>query len=160
MAAFAALVAANQKSVFGLAYRMLGTVDAAEDMAQEVFMQMHAKLNTLESAEHLRFWLRRVTANRAIDHLRRRQLVEVASLDGEAQYIGCEDPGDPLLQRRLQSLLLQLHPAARAVMTLRYQDDLDPGEIAQVLDMPVNTVKSHLKRSLESMRASLAGHAT
>jgi RNA polymerase sigma-70 factor, ECF subfamily len=160
MAAFAALVAANQKSVFGLAFRMLGSVDAAEDMAQEVFMQLHAKLNSIETAEHLRFWLRRVTANRAIDLLRRRQLIQITSLDGEAQHIGSEDPGDPLLQRRLQSLLLQLNPAARAVVTLRYQDDLDPTEIAQLLGMPVNTVKSHLKRSLELMREVLKGHAT
>ncbi len=160
MAAFAALVAANQRSVFGLAFRMLGSVDAAEDMAQEVFMQLHARLNSIETAEHLRFWLRRVTANRAIDHLRRRRLVHFTSLDGEAQHIGSEDSGDPLLQRRLQSLLLQLNPAARAVVTLRYQDDLDPAEIAKLLEMPVNTVKSHLKRSLELMRQGLQDHAT
>jgi RNA polymerase sigma-70 factor (ECF subfamily) len=60
----------------------------------------------------------------------------------------------------LQSLLLQLNPAARAVVTLRYQDDLDPAEIAKLLEMPVNTVKSHLKRSLELMRQGLQDHAT
>ena len=160
MAAFAALVSTHQRSVYGLALRMLGTVHAAEDIAQEVFMQLHAKLTSIETAEHLRFWLRRVTANRAIDQLRRSGLLEVTSLDGEAQHIGSEDPGDPLLERRLRSLLLHLNPAARAVMTLRYQEDLDPTEIAQTLDMPINTVKSHLKRSLELLRESLKGHAT
>jgi RNA polymerase sigma-70 factor (ECF subfamily) len=157
------LVAAHQKSVFGLALRMMGSADAAEDLAQEVFMQLHAKLSAIENAEHLRFWLRRVTANRAIDQLRRGALVKVISLDGEdgeALEIGSEDPGDPLLQRHLHSLLLQLTPAARAVVTLRYQDDLDPADIAQILDMPLNTVKSHLKRSLGSMREGLKGHAT
>jgi RNA polymerase sigma-70 factor (ECF subfamily) len=160
MGAFAALVTGHQKSVYGLALRMLGSAHSAEDIAQEVFMQLHAKLSSIESPEHLRFWLRRVTANRAIDQLRRGSLVEMTSLDAEAQLVAAEDPGDPLLQERLRSMLLQLNPAARAVMTLRYQEDLDPLEIARILDMPANTVKSHLKRSLEVMRQGLKDHPT
>jgi RNA polymerase sigma-70 factor, ECF subfamily len=160
MGAFAALVLDHQKSVFGLALRMLGSAHLAEDIAQEVFMQLHAKLASIESPDHLRFWLHRVTANKCIDQLRRSSLIEVTSLEGEAELIGAEDRGDPLLQNRLRSMLLQLTPAARAVVTLRYQDDLDPVEIARILDMPVNTVKSHLKRSLDSMRHDLEGHET
>ena len=63
---------------------------------------------------------------------------------------------DPLLRRRLHALVAQLPAAARAVVLLRYQEDLDPIEIAATLDMPVNTVKSHLKRSLEELRTQLA----
>lgn len=158
--AFAALVTGHQKSVFGLALRMLGSAHLAEDIAQEVFMQLHAKLASIESSEHLRFWLRRITAHRAIDELRRNSVLKFTSLEGEAQLIGAEDPGDPLLQTKLRSTLLRLSPHARAVVTLRYQDDLDPLEIARILDMPVNTVKSHLKRSLEIMRESLKDHAS
>lgn len=159
MGAFAALVTGHQKSVFGLALRMLGSAHLAEDIAQEVFMQLHAKLTSIESPEHLRFWLRRVTANKAIDHLRRRSRLDVTSLEEETHQVAAEDPGDPLLQKRLRSMLLQLTPAARAVMTLRYQDDLDPLEIARILDMPANTVKSHLKRSLDVLRQGLKDRA-
>jgi RNA polymerase sigma-70 factor (ECF subfamily) len=49
-------------------------------------------------------------------------------------------------------LISQLPPAPRAVVLLRYQEDLDPTEIAETLDMPLNTVKSHLRRSLEVLR--------
>ncbi len=159
MGAFAALVTGHQKSVFGLALRMLGSAHLAEDIAQEVFMQLHAKLTSIESPEHLRFWLRRVTANKAIDHLRRSSRLKVISLEEESQQVGTEDPGDPLLQKRLRAMLLQLTPAARAVMTLRFQDDLDPLEIARILDMPANTVKSHLKRSLDVLRQGLKDRA-
>jgi RNA polymerase sigma-70 factor (ECF subfamily) len=55
----------------------------------------------------------------------------------------------------LSALLQNLTPDARAVVLLRYQEDLDPTDIARTLDMPVNTVKSHLKRSLESLRERL-----
>lgn len=158
MGAFAALVTEHQKSVFSLALRMLGSAPLAQDVAQDVFMQLHLKLASIESAQHLGFWLRRVTANKAIDQLRRSSLIRVTSLEGEAELPGAEDPGDPLLQTRLRSMLLQLSPAARAVMVLRYQEDLDPVEIARTLEMPLNTVKSHLKRSLDSMRQGLKGH--
>jgi RNA polymerase sigma-70 factor (ECF subfamily) len=100
----------------------------------------------------LGFWLRQVTANRAIDQLRRRARVQMTPLDEETQLFSTEDASDPVLQRHLRALLADLSPPARAVLLLRYQEDLDPVEIAQTLGMPLNTVKSHLKRSLQSMR--------
>ena len=59
---------------------------------------------------------------------------------------------DPSTERLLRRLIEQLAPMPRAVMLLRYQEDLDPSEIAQVLGMPLNTIKSHLRRSLGWMR--------
>jgi RNA polymerase sigma-70 factor (ECF subfamily) len=157
MSAFAALVRMHQRSVYSLALRMLSDRHAAEDLAQEVFLQMHRNLSSLQSGAHLAFWLRKVTMNRAIDRLRRERPHEVASLD-EADELASEanDP-DPLLQRRLARLVGQLPPAPRAVLLLRYQEDLDPTSIARALGMSINTVKSHLKRSLAVLRDRLAG---
>ena len=155
--ALTVLVQAHQRSVYSLALRMLGTRDLAEDLTQEVFMQMNGSLRTIESNRHLGFWLRQVTTHRAIDQLRRRARVQMTSLDEEAQLFSAEEDSDPLLQRHLQTLLAELSPPARAVLLLRYQEDLDPVEIARTLDMPLNTVKSHLKRSLESMREKTLG---
>ncbi len=146
------LVQTHQRSVYSLALRMLGTRDLAEDLTQEVFMQMNANLKAIDSNQHLGFWLRQVTTHRAIDQLRRRARVQMTSLDEETQLFSAEENADPLLRRHLQALLADLSPPARAVLLLRYQEDLDPMEIARALDMPLNTVKSHLKRSLESMR--------
>jgi RNA polymerase sigma-70 factor (ECF subfamily) len=151
------LVQAHQRSVYSLALRMLGTRDLAEDLTQEVFMQMNGNLSAVDSNRHLGFWLRQVTSNRAIDQLRRRARVQMTSLDEETQLFSTEDQSDPLLQRHLQALLAELSPQARAVLLLRYQEDLDPVEIARTLGMPLNTVKSHLKRSLESMRERTTG---
>jgi RNA polymerase sigma-70 factor (ECF subfamily) len=155
--ALARLVEAHQRSVYSLALRMLGTRDLAEDLTQEVFMQMSGKLSTIDSNRHLGFWLRQVTTHRAIDQLRRRARVQMTSLDEETQLFSAEEGSDPLLQRHLRALLADLSAPARAVLLLRYQEDLDPLEIAQTLDMPLNTVKSHLKRSLESMREKTVG---
>lgn len=153
--AFGALVGEHKKSVYSLALRMLGRPDLAEDTAQEVFMQLHANIRSIESSEHLVFWLRRVVTHRVIDHLRRQPPMAIIALDEEAEQVGTLDSGDPLLERQLRQLILSLSPDARAVVTLRYQEDLDPVDIAQTLDMPINTVKSHLKRSLDIMRRKM-----
>jgi RNA polymerase sigma-70 factor (ECF subfamily) len=66
------------------------------------------------------------------------------------------DGADPLLAHTLRELVAALPENARVVMILRYQEDLDPMDIAQALDMPLATVKSHLQRSLALLRDKLS----
>ena len=155
-AAFGALVRDQQRSVYSLALRMLADRQKAEDLAQEVFLRLYRNLSSVGSVAHLAFWLRKVTANAAIDRLRRDARYEAVPLE-EADDLPSGDAAnaDPLLERRLRQLLQQLPPAPRAVLLLRYQDDLDPTEIARTLNMSINTVKSHLKRSLAMLRESI-----
>lgn len=156
--AFAELVRRHQASVFSLAWRMLGSRDQAEELAQDVFLQLHRSLGTIESADHLRFWLRRVVTHRAIDRARQRARQPVSSIDDVAEPVAVELLQDPILTRRLREAVAALAPVARSVVLLRYQDDLDPTDIARVLDMPLNTVKSHLKRSLVALRRRWTGN--
>jgi RNA polymerase sigma-70 factor (ECF subfamily) len=136
---------------------MLNRRDAAEDLAQDVFLQLYRKLDTIESLQHLGFWLRRVAANLAIDWLRRTPYGATQPLDENVDVVAPEADSDPLMSRELTRLLGELAPHARAVMLLRYQEDRDVAEIAAMLDMPVNTVKSHIKRSLTALRGRMIG---
>jgi len=156
--AFAALVRTYERMVYSLALRALGAAPEAEELAQDVFVQLYRNLEHIESSAHLASWLRRTTFHRAVDSLRRRRrrpatepldetAAVVAVVDGSAGF------GDPLLARRLVSLLSTLAPVPRLVLLLRFQEDLDPSDIARELGLPLNTVKSHLKRSLERLRA-------
>lgn len=154
-AAFAWLVRNQQRSVYSLALRMLGDRHKAEDLAQEVFLQLHRSLASIESMTHLVFWLRKVTLNRAIDRLRREPRMEVLPLEEADAVANVDLDEDPLLARRLRQLVNQLPPAPRAVLLLRYQEDLDPTDIARTLSMSINTVKSHLKRSLALLRQGI-----
>ena len=151
-AAFGALVRRYQRPVYSLALRMLSDRHAAEDLAQEVFLQLYRNLASVGSESHLAFWLRRVTIHRAIDRLRRTPRLEQLAPEELGEVAGETEQADPLLERRLRVLVGELSPAARAVVLLRYQEDLDPVEIARTLRMPLNTVKSHLKRSLAQLR--------
>lgn len=154
--AFAALVRQHQRAVYSLGLRMLSDRFQAEDLAQEVFLQLYRSLSSVESETHLAFWLRRVTINRAIDRLRREPLGASTTLVDADRLASETAEVDPILERRLRSLLRELPPAARAVVLLRFQEDLDPTEIARTLKMSVNTVKSHLRRSLALLRVRLS----
>jgi RNA polymerase sigma-70 factor (ECF subfamily) len=158
--AFTAIVRGHQAMVFGLAYHFLRSRGAAEDLAQDVFLALHQNLSRVESAAHLTFWLRRVTCNRCIDTVRRSQHRLELPMNPLPEPVAVPPSADPLLGALLQQLVAELPPHPRMVVTLRFQEDLDPAEIAAIVDMPLNTVKSHLRRSMEVLRRRLAhlGH--
>jgi len=155
---FEQLVDEHQSMVFSLALRMTGDRGLAEEIAQDVFLEMDRHLGRIESAEHARFWLRRVTMSRSADALRRRRVrffdlfVEIEEHHGAA----AEERSSPL-GARLEHLLTTLPEAQRAVLVLRYQEDLTPEEIAATLEAPLATVKSNLQRGLKLLRAKAEG---
>lgn len=155
--AFRELVCANQSVVYSLALRILGVREDAQELAQDVFMLLHHYLADVHSVSHLRFWLRKTTCHRAIDRLRRRARVAVLPLDAVAELEAPAEDNDLLMDRRLRQFIAQLPAMPRAVLLLRYQEDLDPPEIAMTLGLPLNTVKSHLRRSLALLRSRCSG---
>jgi RNA polymerase sigma-70 factor (ECF subfamily) len=154
-------MAEHEARVFSVALRFTGRRADAEELTQDVFVQLHGALARINDGEHLRRWLLRTVAHRCLNRLRddgrRPRLVSIESLPAAAEPSATERDTDPLLGARLRRLLLELAPDARAVVLLRFQEDLDPTEIATVLSMSVNTVKSHLRRSLEWLRAQCTG---
>ncbi len=159
--AFRKLVTTYQARVFSIALRLTGQRADAEDLTQDVFVQLHAALGQIADPGHLERWLLRTTYHRSIDRLRQHDRqghkLPLESLASAPEGHAPESGADPMAASRLYHLLLQLQPDARAVMVLRYQEDLDPVDIAKVLDMPIYTVKSHLRRSLQWLRTQCAG---
>jgi RNA polymerase sigma-70 factor (ECF subfamily) len=148
---FASVVRQQQAMVFSIALHFLRDRQAAEELAQDVFLHLHRNLASLKSPEHITFWLRKVTSHRCIDYSRRRKWSQV-SLEDVPELPAPPGTRDPLLARRLRQLVASLPEKARMVVVLRYQEDLTPAEIASVLAMPIATVKSHLQRSLAMLR--------
>src|ERR1700734_2674453 len=151
---FREIVEAHQARVYSIAYRGLGDRGTAEEVAQDVFLELYRAFDSIASDKHLIAWLRRVSVHRATDALRRRPRI----LHGAARFEDwmSETPrreGSLPLASGIERLLLALPPAQRVVVLLRYQEDLLPGEIAEMLEMPLATVKSHLQRGLKLMRA-------
>ena len=152
---FDELMRAHQSMVFSVAYHFLHDRESAEEVAQEVFLSLHRNLGGIQSPAHAAFWLRKVAIQRAFDEGRRRKRRPQVALEDIAEPSVAADAGDPLLGETLRRLIATLAEAPRMVTILRYQEDLDPMEIAKLLDIPVATVKSHLQRSLALLRGKL-----
>lgn len=151
---FAEIVRRHQTMVYSIALHFLGDSGAAEELAQDVFLQFHASLGQFQSGDHMKFWLRKVTAHRCIDYRRRRALPQVG-LDDAPEPAAPASEADPLLARRLRQFVASLPETPRMVVILRYMEDLSAADIAAVLAMPVATVKSHLQRSLAMLRQKI-----
>lgn len=158
---FEQLVDEHQSMVFSLALRMTGDRGLAEEIAQDVFLELDRNLGKgkIDGAEHACYWLRRVTMSRSADALRRRR---VRGMDlwvemDEEQGAHSEDRTSPL-GARLEQLLTTLPEAQRAALVLRYQEDMLPDEIAAVMEAPLATVKSNLQRGLKLLRAKATNH--
>ena len=151
---FETLVDEHQAMVYSLALRMTGDRGLAEEIAQDVFLELDRDLGKIESEKHACWWLRRVTMSRATDALRRRRVrgmdLWVALDDHHGR--SPEEKSSPL-GARLEYLMTTLPESQRAALVLRYQEDLLPEEIAALLNAPLATVKSNLQRGLKLLRA-------
>ncbi len=152
---FPELVRIYQRMVFSVAYHFLHERAVAEEVAQDVFLQLHRALPSIKSEAHVTAWLYKVTSHRCIDYARRRR--RDVALDEIPEPASEPVGSDPLLDRRLRWMVASLPPKMRIVVILRYQEDLEPEEIACVLGWRLNTVKSQLHRSLKMLKTKLSG---
>ena len=164
--AFAILVERYQKQIFALAYRLGGDYDEARDMAQEAFLRAWRSLSSYKGQSRFSTWLYRVTSNVCLDELRRRRRGETESM--QALEENGFEPVDPAetpemaldraeLRRDLAEAISQLGSEQRAALILRDVQGLPYEEIAQILDLNLNTVKSRISRARSALREILLG---
>lgn len=151
--AFAELVSAHESMVFSVAVHFFRDAERAAEIAQDVFLQLFRSIRDIEDPLHLTNWLRRVTSRRCIDGLRRSRF-RLVSID-DVQVATAPRTPDPFLARRMNDFIGQLPDKQRIIVILRYQEEIGPNEISEILDMPVNTVKSQLHRALRTLRKKL-----
>ena len=165
--AFEALVDRYYRPLYHFAYRLLGHAEDAEDATQDAFVQIYRALPAAHLDLPLRPWIYRILRNRCLDLLKRRRSVSFADLGvGEVDEGGgpAVVDGNPLpdelaeradLQRLLTAAIAALAPPYREVVALRYTADLQFGEIADVLGLPENTVKTRFQRAKSMLRDAL-----
>jgi RNA polymerase sigma-70 factor (ECF subfamily) len=163
-AAFGRLVGQYQDRLYNSLLRVLGSSEDAADITQDAFVQAFTKLNTFRGSSAFYTWLYRIAFNLAMSHARRGH--ESTSLDGLKALVG-EEPMDGapavesglILQERIDlvhSALAQLGMDYRQILVLREIDGYSYEEIAEILALPVGTVRSRLFRARMHMRDLLA----
>jgi RNA polymerase sigma-70 factor (ECF subfamily) len=169
--AFESLVERYHRPLYHFAYRLLGRAEDAEDATQDTLVQVYGALPRARLDMPLKPWIYRIARNRCLDMLKRKRPLLFSTLtepDDEATLadVAATEPLPEELAERadLQRLLTQaiddLAPPYREVVALRYTGDLAFGEIAAVLGMPENTVKTRFQRAKAALRRSLRVLAT
>ena len=148
----------EQAEYFGrIAFLLTGSSEQAEDLVQEAFARLTARVHQLRDPLALRGYLRTSILNLAMNGYRRRDS-ERAYLRrwGHTHHRETAAPPDVEARHDLMDVLRSLPVRQRAVIVLRYYEDLPEKEIAAVLRCPVGTVKSSLSRALETLRVTIA----
>jgi RNA polymerase sigma-70 factor, ECF subfamily len=159
-AAFGRLVAAYQDRLYNSLLRVLGSSEDAADIVQDAFVQAFTKLDTFRGTSAFYTWLYRIAFNLAMSHARRGR--KTSSLDGMRLAVG-EEPmdgrptaeADVMQQERAElvhAALGELSMDYRQILVLREIDGCRYDEIAEILDLPVGTVRSRLFRARMEMR--------
>jgi len=141
----------NMRRIFLQIYRIVGNVDDAQDLTQEVFIKALQRSEQIKDAAKAAHWLSRVATNAAIDHLRRRGKANLAQLDeipDPAKISAEESPEDRVLRaeqrRQLDGGLGALSERERLALLLRDVEDLPAEEVAGHLRCSKATVRSHI----------------
>ncbi|HEX2260643.1 MAG: sigma-70 family RNA polymerase sigma factor [Candidatus Binatia bacterium] len=160
---FEVLVRRHEKAIFNLIYRLLGNYDEAAEVAQEVFLSAFKSIHQFRGEANFSTWLYRIGLNHA--STRRKSLQSSQQrhipLDGtEVIADGAFDPAKNVehkeIQQRVQQALNSLDPEDARIVLLRDLQDIPYEDVAEMLDIPVGTVKSRLHRARQALKTSLA----
>lgn len=163
--AFDALLARYQNRLYRYLQRLVREPAVAEDLFQQTWLRVVQNIRSLDPGRNFEAWLFRIAHNLAIDHLRRHRMESLdeplASGEAAGTLLSARAPGalERLLDKErdwlLAERLAELPAIQREVLTLRFEEEMKLEEIAEVLDIPLSTAKSRLKRALDGLRLKL-----
>jgi len=165
--AFAELVSRYEGALYRLAWRMLRSHEEARDVVQETFLRVFRALSTYDQERRFSTWILRIATNLCIDHCRRRRIkwvsIDEREEDDERPSLPLVAPGaapderhrDAALAERLDEYIGRLPPIYRTIIELRYRQHLAYDEVAEVLGVPLGTVKARLHRAHRQLKDRL-----
>lgn len=172
-AAYRELVRRYERPIFSLIFRMVRNRELAEDLSQETFVKVLNALDSYRPEFKFSSWVFKIANNAAIDHLRRREL-DTLSLEGsphaetpemvEATALQIGDRGETQLEEvenkelggEIERAIAALRPEYRTCILLRHVEGRAYEEIAEILNLPLGTVKTYIHRARNELRITLA----
>jgi RNA polymerase sigma-70 factor, ECF subfamily len=174
--AFRELLSRYEKPVFSLVFRMVRNRQLAEDLAQEAFIKAFNALGSYKPEYRFSSWLFKIANNLTIDHIRKKKL-DTVSIDGspharEGDEIDRtrldlpatgETPEEYTENRELggqiEEAIARLRPEYRTAILLRHVEGHSYDEVADIMDLPLGTVKTYIHRGRSELKGLLAGVA-
>lgn len=158
--AFAALFHQYKNLVYKTAYLMLDSTQEAEDALQEVFVQVHRNIKRYDATKgSFTTWLHKVTVNHCLNRRRKQRVWQWLGVESTIT-MSTPSPEERLADESVRQALRQLSDKLRSIVVLRYYHDLSYLEIAEILNIPMGTVKSRLNQALHDLRQRLKADFT
>lgn len=154
--AFEELVRRRQSQVRNLMRRFCNDSALADDLAQQVLMKVWLNLRQLKKPSAFSGWLKKLAVNTWLHHLRKNDALRGASEIKGMERPSTESPGVGL---DLDRALAELPPTIRMCVVLSYNEGLSHREIAQVTDLPLGTVKTHIRNGAKQLQQILAAYS-
>jgi len=157
--AFRALVDRYRDRAYGLAFRILRSPPDAEEVAQDAFVRVWRALPRFRGEAAFATWLYRIVARQAFDRAarlkgRRAREMDLEKAGDVADPVVAAEPRMQQRALRLERLMERLSDAQKTVVTLYYYQDRSVEEVARILALPENTVKTHLSRARAALRSA------
>lgn len=154
--AFEVLVRRYQRVVHSVAYRLTGSQEDAQDVAQNAFLRAYERLDTYDPERKFFSWMYRIAVNESLNY--RRSQKPHDPIERALPIQSGDDPVARLEQtERIQTALMSLSPDYRELIVLKYFGDLSYDEISHAVGIPEKTVKSRLFTARQQLEAVLAG---
>lgn len=160
LSAFEKLISIHENKIFNYLYRLVGDEADAEDLTQEVFIKLYKYKSQIDPEKNLKSWLYTVATNTANDWFRARKDYSSYSLYSEEGSSIETIPSHPTyyyIERAVDiaAALDKLNPVYKTAILLFYKEGLNYTEISEVLRVPLNTVKTYLRRAKEALKQEL-----
>lgn len=164
VSAFEVIVTYYAERIYNLALRFMFDREDAHDLAQEIFLRLYMNLPEYDPDRPFKPWFYRLAVNTCINNIRARRQVVVEDpdvLDNRSDDLHANDPArNAAMQDEialLQRTVAQLPEQYRAVVVLRYLEDMSCEDVAEILQVPVGTVKTWLFRAREILKTKMKG---
>ena len=166
LASFQILVERHKALVYNTCYNFIGNHQQAEETAQDVFFQIYKSASAFRHKSKVSSWIYRIAVNRSLNVIRHnkrsRRITSLIAL--EIERSGAEEPGKLLEKKELKNLLKaavdSLPDKLRTVFILNKHENLSPGEIADILDISINSVEVRIHRAKSKLQKKLASLLT
>lgn len=154
-AAFEELVRRRQSSIRGLMRHLCSDITLADDLAQQVFLKVWLKIRTLRQSKAFGGWLKRVAVSIWLQHLRKKDALRGASEFVETEGMQHDSNG---VGMDLDNALATLANPVRLCVVLSYNEGMSHREIAELTELPLGTVKSHINRGAKQLQELLSAY--
>lgn len=162
ISAFEEIVNRYKKSVFAVVYRMIGQYQEAEDITQEIFLNVYEKIYQFDKSKKLSPWVHRIAVNTSISALRKKK--KIININFDEAFIGSDSYSDfsvtnpqiimerKELKAEVNNAIMELPESYRIVIILRYQMEFSNQEIAEVIGTSRENVEVRIHRARKALR--------